>query len=120
VYEVTPLTRHVRRRSRANIGSSLGFGRSFLASSIGLMAMLVALGVMSITWMAVIAVLATAQKLLPARAALNVPLALVIVGTGNLDRPRALVGSRARATDVRRHRWHGPGQAVVTTRRRKQ
>ena len=84
VYEVTPLKRHCRRRCREGIGSGLGFGLCCLGSSIGLMAMLVALGVMSITWMAVIAVLATAQKLLPANAALDVPLALAITGLGIL------------------------------------
>jgi predicted metal-binding membrane protein len=84
VYEVTPLKRHCRRRCRENIGSGLGFGLCCLGSPIGLMAMLVALGVMSITWMAVIAVLATAQKLLPANAALDVPLALAITGLGIL------------------------------------
>jgi predicted metal-binding membrane protein len=46
------------------------------------MLMLVAVGVMSITWMAVIALLVLAQKLLPAKAALDVPLALAIVGLG--------------------------------------
>jgi len=37
---------------------------------------------MSLTWMAVIAVLAVAQKLRPAKAAVDVPLALAIVGFG--------------------------------------
>ena len=46
--------------------------------------MLVALGVMSITWMVVIAVLALAQKLLPAKTAVDVPLALAIIGLGVL------------------------------------
>jgi predicted metal-binding membrane protein len=46
------------------------------------MAMLVALGVMSVTWMSVIAVLALSQKLLPAKAAVDVPVALAIVGLG--------------------------------------
>ena len=46
------------------------------------MLMLVALGVMSITWMSMIALLVLAQKLLPATAALDVPLALAIVGLG--------------------------------------
>jgi predicted metal-binding membrane protein len=46
------------------------------------MLMLLALGVMSITWMSVIAVVVLAQKLLPARAAIDVPLALAIVGLG--------------------------------------
>jgi len=46
--------------------------------------MLLALSVMSVTWMAVIAVLVLAQKLLPAKAAVDVPLALAIVGLGIL------------------------------------
>ena len=46
--------------------------------------MLMALGVMSVTWMSVIAGLVLAQKLLPARAAIDVPLALAIVGPGIL------------------------------------
>jgi predicted metal-binding membrane protein len=46
------------------------------------MAMLAALGVMSVTWMSVIAVLALSQKLLPAKAAVDVPVALAIVGLG--------------------------------------
>jgi predicted metal-binding membrane protein len=48
------------------------------------MLMLVALGVMSMTWMFVIAVLVLAQKLLPAKAAFDVPLAPAIVGLGIL------------------------------------
>jgi predicted metal-binding membrane protein len=46
------------------------------------MLMLLALGVMSVTWMSVIAVVILAQKLVPARAAIDVPLALAIVGLG--------------------------------------
>ena len=53
-----------------------------VGSSAGLMAMLVALGVLGVTWMSVIAVLALVQKLLPAKAAVDVPLALAIVGLG--------------------------------------
>jgi predicted metal-binding membrane protein len=48
------------------------------------MLMLVAVGVMSIAWMSVIAVLVVAQKLLPAKTAIDVPLALAIVGFGIL------------------------------------
>ena len=48
------------------------------------MATLVVLGVMSITWMAMITVLVLAQKLLPANAAIDVPLALAITGLGIL------------------------------------
>jgi predicted metal-binding membrane protein len=39
---------------------------------------------MSLTWMCVIAVLVLAQKLLPANAAIDVPLALAITGLGIL------------------------------------
>jgi predicted metal-binding membrane protein len=48
------------------------------------MLMLVALSVMSIAWMAAITVVAVAQKLLPAKAAIDVPLALAITGLGVL------------------------------------
>jgi predicted metal-binding membrane protein len=48
------------------------------------MLMLVTLGVMSLMWMSVIAVLVVAQKLLPPRAAVDVPLALGIIGFGIL------------------------------------
>jgi predicted metal-binding membrane protein len=82
VYEFTPLKRHFRRRCRGSAGSGFGFGLCCAGSSIGLMAMLVALGVMSVIWMSVIAVLVLGQKLLPAIAAVDVPLALAIVGLG--------------------------------------
>jgi len=82
VYEFTPLKQHFRRRCRGSVRSGFRFGLCCAGSSIGLMAMLVALGVMSITWMAVTAILVLAQKLLRPRAAADVPLALMIVGLG--------------------------------------
>jgi predicted metal-binding membrane protein len=81
-YELTPVKRHFRRRCREDAGSGLRFGLCCVGSGIGLMAMLVALDVMSLFWMGVIAVLACAQKLLPAKAAIDVPLALAIAGLG--------------------------------------
>jgi predicted metal-binding membrane protein len=84
VYELTPVKRHFRQRCREDAGSGLGFGLCCAGSSAGLMAMLVALGVMSLFWMVVIAVLTCAQRLLPAKAAIDVPLALAIVGLGIL------------------------------------
>jgi len=83
-YEVTPLKRHFRRRCSESVRSGFAFGLYCVGSSIGLMLMLVALGLMSVTWMSVIAVLVLAQKLLPAKAALDVPPALAIVGLGLL------------------------------------
>jgi hypothetical protein len=67
------------------------------------MLMLVALGVMSLTSMCVIAVLVFGQKLLPVRAAIDVPLALGHRRTRNLDPRRAVVGSRTLSADVRPH-----------------
>ncbi len=84
VYEFTPLKRRCRRRCRESVRSGVQFGRYCVGSSIGLMLMLVALGVMSVTWMSVIAVLVLVQKLLPSKAAIDVPLALAIVGLGIL------------------------------------
>jgi predicted metal-binding membrane protein len=84
VYEFTPLKQHCRRRCRESVRSGFEFGRYCVGSSIGLMLMLVALGVMSVTWMFVIALLVLAQKLLPLKATIDVPLALAIVGLGIL------------------------------------
>jgi predicted metal-binding membrane protein len=84
VYELTRVKQDCRRRCRESVRSGFEFGFYCVGSSIGLMLMLVALGVMSVTWMCVTAVLALAQKLLPPRAAIDVPLALAIVGLGVL------------------------------------
>jgi predicted metal-binding membrane protein len=84
VYELTPFKQRCCRRCRGSVHSGFEFGLNCVGSSIGLMLMLVALGVMSITWMSVIAVLILAQKLLPPRAVIDVPLALAIVGFGIL------------------------------------
>ncbi|MDQ1527691.1 MAG: hypothetical protein QOG18_2304 [Microbacteriaceae bacterium] len=84
VYEITPLKQRCRQRCRDSIGSGVEFGLYCVGSSIGLMLILVGLSVMSIAWMAIIAVLVVAQKLLPRRAALDVSLALAILGLGVL------------------------------------
>jgi predicted metal-binding membrane protein len=82
VYELTPLKRHFRRRCNDSIRSGFEYGLCCLGSSIGLMTMLVALGLMSIAWMSAIAVVVLGQKLLPTKAAIDVPMALAIVGLG--------------------------------------
>jgi predicted metal-binding membrane protein len=84
VYEFTPLKRHFRRRCRESVASGFDFGLCCVGSSIGLMLVLVAVSVMSVTWMSVITVPILAQKLLPEKAAVDVPLALAIVGLGIL------------------------------------
>jgi predicted metal-binding membrane protein len=84
IYEIAPLKRHFREHCRHGLDSGLEFGLYCVGSSIGLMLLLVALGVMSVVWMAVIALLIAAQKLLPPRAAIDVPVTLAIVGLGVL------------------------------------
>jgi len=74
VYELTPLKQHFRRRCRESVRSGFEFGLYCVGSSIGLMLLLVALGVMSVTWMSVIAVLVLSQKLLPPKAAIDMAL----------------------------------------------
>jgi predicted metal-binding membrane protein len=81
-YELTPAKRHFRQRCREGAGSGAEYGLCCLGAGAGLMAMLVALDVMSLLWMSVVAVLACAQKLLPAKPAIDVPLALAITGFG--------------------------------------
>jgi predicted metal-binding membrane protein len=81
-YELTPLKRHFRRKCHESTCSGLVFGLDCLGSTIGLMAILVVVGIMSLPWMAVIAVVVVAQKILPPSAIIDVPLALAIVGLG--------------------------------------
>ena len=84
IYELAPLKRHFREHCRQGSHSGLEFGLSCVGSSIGLMLLFVALGVMSVLWMGVIALLVAAQKLLPPRAAIDVPVTLAILGLGVL------------------------------------
>jgi predicted metal-binding membrane protein len=84
VYELSPVKRYFRECCRERVTSGLGFGLECVGSSVGLMAVLVALGVMSVTWMVVLAVVIVAQKLLPPRAALDVPVALAVLALGIL------------------------------------
>jgi predicted metal-binding membrane protein len=102
IYEFTPLKQHFRRRCRESVRSGFEFGLYCVGSSIGLMLMLVALGVMSVAWMSVTAGLVLAQKLLPAKAAIDVPLALAIVGIGILIiiAPSSIPGLMPAMSDV--------------------
>jgi predicted metal-binding membrane protein len=81
-YELTPVKRRYRQRCREDASSGLGFGLCCIGSSIGLMAMLVALDVMSLFWMSIVAVIACGQKLIPAKAAVDIPIALALLGLG--------------------------------------
>jgi predicted metal-binding membrane protein len=84
VYELTPLKQHFRRLCRESVGSGFEYGVCCVGSSFGPMLVLVAVSVMSVSWMSMIAVLVFAQKLLPTKAAIDVPVALAIVGLGIL------------------------------------
>jgi predicted metal-binding membrane protein len=81
LYELTPIKQACRRGCRAE-RSGIGFGLNCVGSSVGLMLLFLAVGAMSITWMFVIALLVLAQKVLPPRAVLDVPVASAIVGLG--------------------------------------
>ena len=82
VYELTPVKRACRRRCRETARSGFHFGAYCVGSSVGLMVVLVALGVMSLSWMAVIAALVLVQKLVPPRTLIDVPVALALVALG--------------------------------------
>lgn len=84
LYELTPAKRRFRRCCREGVRSGSELGLHCFGSSIGLMLMLVAIGVMSLMWMVVIAVIVLAQKVLPPRATIDVPVGLAIVGLGIL------------------------------------
>jgi predicted metal-binding membrane protein len=83
LYELTPLKRACRQRCRSEVRSGFEFGLYCLGSSVGLMVMLVALGVMSFTWMVVVAAIVSAQKLLPPIPVVDIPVALGIVALGS-------------------------------------
>lgn len=84
VYELTPLKRGFRRRCRESLRSGFEFGVCCVGSSVGLMLVLLALGMMSVTWMSALTALVLAQKVLPANPAIDLPLALTIIGFGAL------------------------------------
>lgn len=82
LYQLSPLERECRRRCREDVRSGLRYGVLCVGSSIGLMVMLLALGAMSVGWMAIVAGLVLSQKLVSPRASVDVPLALAIVALG--------------------------------------
>jgi predicted metal-binding membrane protein len=84
IYELTPIKQACRRRCHDSGRSGFQFGLCCVGSSIGLMVILLALGLMNIAWMVVITVVVLAQKLLPARVAMDIPVAVAIVALGIL------------------------------------
>jgi predicted metal-binding membrane protein len=83
-YELTPLKRHFRRCGASGVRSGFEYGRYCVGSSLALMLLLVAVGVMSVGWMAAIAALGVTQKLRPPDPAVDVPVAIALVALGVL------------------------------------
>ncbi|HTV92425.1 MAG TPA: DUF2182 domain-containing protein, partial [Verrucomicrobiae bacterium] len=83
IYELTPLKRALRLRCNEHV-SGLRFGCACVASCSGLMAMQTVLGMMDLTWMALIAAIIVAQKVLPPMRAVDVSLGFAIVALGAL------------------------------------
>jgi len=88
IYELTPLKRRSLRRCRSArhpespLRSGLAHGVDCVGCSGGLMAVLFVLGVMSLVWMALVAMAIFAEKVLPHGATLGTPLAVVLVVLG--------------------------------------
>jgi predicted metal-binding membrane protein len=88
IYEVTPWKRRGLRRCRGArhperpVQSGLAHGLDCVSCSGGLMAILFVLGVMSLFWMALVAVAIFAEKVLPHGARLATPLAVALVALG--------------------------------------
>ena len=97
LYELTRLKRACLRHCRGPMHFILGGWRpgnrgAFLMGlehggycvgcCFGLMLILFALGAMSVTWMAIVAIVIFVQKVLPRAAALHVPLAVALLGLG--------------------------------------
>jgi len=84
LYELTRMKRAFRQRCREDDLSGFPFGLCCVGSSIGLMLMFVALGVMSVFWMAVVAAVVVAQKLVRPIPGVDALLGIAIVGLGIL------------------------------------
>jgi len=65
LYELTAFKRRCRERCHEGLDSGLAYGLWCVGSSAGLMAVLLALGPMSVLWMGVVTALVLVQKLLP-------------------------------------------------------
>jgi predicted metal-binding membrane protein len=83
-YEFTPLKRHFRQGCARDVHSGITYGLYCAGSCFGLMLMQAAFGMISVVWMAPIAVVVLAQKLVRPNAFVDVPLGLAIVAVGIL------------------------------------
>ena len=79
MYELSSVKLAYRRRCRERSRSGVRFGLACVGSSAGLTLILAGAGLMSAAWMGVIAIVVLAQKLLPPRRLIDVPLAVALV-----------------------------------------
>jgi predicted metal-binding membrane protein len=88
IYELTPLKRRSLRRCRSDpdgggaLRNGLAHGRDCLGCSGGLMVVLFVLGVMSLSWMAIVAVAIFAEKVLPRGPRLTSVVAIALIALG--------------------------------------
>ena len=97
IYELTPLKQHCLHRCRKPAArGGLAHGVDCVGCCLGLMAALFALGVMSLVWMAVVAGVIFAEKVLPhgLRLSRGVALALVVLGLWVAGSPSSVPGLR--------------------------
>jgi predicted metal-binding membrane protein len=95
IYELTPLKQHCLRRCRTPAArGGLAHGLDCVGCCAGLMAVLFALGVMSVLWMAVVAGVIFVEKVLPhgVRITRAVALALVVLGIWVAGSPSSVPG----------------------------
>jgi predicted metal-binding membrane protein len=94
IYELSPLKARFLRRCRTPGRNGLAYGLDCLGCCFGLMAVLFALGVMSLLWMAVVAGLIFAEKVLPYGLRLSrvVAVALVVLGIWVAVSPSSVPG----------------------------
>jgi predicted metal-binding membrane protein len=84
--------RHWRSGNAGALRMGLEHGADCVGASWALMAALFALGVMSVTWMAVVAVLIAAERLLPRTLRVAVALVFVLLGTAVAAAPGQVPG----------------------------
>ncbi len=82
LYELTPIKGRFRGMCRDRSMAGWELGLCCVGSSGGLMLVMIALGAMSLTWMAVLAGVLLVQKLVAPWAAVDVPVALAFVAVG--------------------------------------
>ena len=82
LYELSPVKRRCRELCRSKVGSGFEYGAYCVGSSVGLMAVLAAVELMSMIWMAVVAGVVLAQKLVRPSTRIDIPLAAAIVVLG--------------------------------------